>query len=368
MPSDAPAHSASGPSIAVTVQNTHGEEITLEVEADCTVYGLKCRVAEAWQVPPCCQRLTHPSQEKLLQDEKATLAEQEPTDDKLTLAMAVSSDDVFKCLENEDCAIRRMAVQTLGQVAHKDFGKAMSALGNCLHDPEWEVRRAAVELLGQVAPRGDEGAIGAALAHFQDRSVSVKQASVLALAQLVKPPNQGGDIRIIDVIIPMLEDRDDGVRRAVAEVLHEMVGRGNKEVVEAVTALLSHWSVLVQRAAIETLAYVGEKGDAQLIEKIGSFLVQEPGLVRVAAVLSIGQLTQGEKDTVGMVLSALEDPDERVQAAAAFVLREAGLADSMGGDILGDMRLDKAPQDMDRCGLREGPGETKAVMRRTASA
>lgn len=350
----------SGPGINVAVQNANGELLELEAEPNCTIFGLKCRVAECWQVPPCCQRLAPEDAAKPLEDD-ATLAEQQEdsADSQVKLIMAVSSEEVFKCLEDEDCSIRRMAVQTLGQVAHKDFGKAMEALGTRLNDPEWEVRRAAVELLGQVAPRGDEGAVGVAKAHLQDRSVSVKQVSILTLAQL----SAEGDADVINELIPMLEDKDDGVRRAVAEALSELAPPGDVHVIEVVSGLLDHWSVLVKRAAIETLARVGEKGDVRLIEKFGSFLGQEPGLIRVAAVLGIGQLSTGEKLSVSLVMACLEDPDERVQAAAAFVLREAGL--SLPDES--DPRMDKAPQGREQS-LRDGPGASKASMRRTASA
>lgn len=353
--------SASGPSIAIAVKNANGELLEVEAEGDCTVYGLKCRVAESWQVPPSCQRLTYEDAELLSNSAHLAELKDDPSvgSGALKIKMAVVSEEVFKCLDDEDCAIRRMAVQTLGQVAHKDFAKAMSALARQLHDPEWEVRKAAIELLGQVAPKGDEGALGAALAHLQDRSVSVKQVSILTLAQLA----EAGDARVVDAIIPMLEDRDDGVRQAVGEALANLIARGTAGVVETVSSLLGHWSVLVKRAAIETLGRIGEKGDARLIEKIGAFLGQEPGLIRVAAVLAIGELAKGEKQAVGMVFAALEDPDERVQAAAAFILREAGL-----GELLeSDTKDGKAAQSLDQRGQREGPGGSKALMKRSAS-
>ena len=69
----------------------------------------------------------------------------------------------------------------------------------------------------------------------------------------------------------------------------------------------------------------GLQGDEEVLAVMGSFMRQESGLLRVAAVLAIGYLGQGAKIATTIAMAALDDPDERVQAAAAHVLRESGL-------------------------------------------
>lgn len=368
MASDArdPRGGSGGASIPVAVRNVNGELLELEAEPDCTVYGLKCRIAEYWQVAPTCQKLTHKTEALKDSSPLVELWEDPQRGDALTLTLGIMHEEVYKCIELEDPAMRRMGIQTLGQIAHKDFERAMVALAQGLNDPDWEVRRAAVDMLGEVAPRGDENAIGACQAHLEDRSVSVRHASILALGQL----SPKGDANTIKVIADLLEDRDDGVRRAVAEALSELAPRGHPVTMELVTERLEHWSVLVRRAAIETLARVAEKGDEKVIVTIADFLRQEPGLLRVAAVFAIGQLGQGGKAATSIAMAALEDPDERVQAAAAQVLREAGLAPLDGPSTKGksDMAPSSVPEHRQREELLKEPlGDSTVPIRRTAS-
>jgi HEAT repeat protein len=235
------------------------------------------------------------------------LIEQEPFGgircDAAALSVAV------RAASDPDAAVRRMAVEILGEVGDPDV---RAVLERALADVDPVVRAAALRGLARVAPLsvagGPELATLTALLHDD-------HATVRLAALELWPATTGADDEV--ALRPLLVDPDARVRaRAAARLLHS---RRREEARETLLAMAESTKADWRAEAIRAFG----SADGGLAIAAAALDDPEP-LVRRAAV---SVLAARDGDTApGVLVGALGDPDPGIRADAVEALVQTGPA------------------------------------------
>ncbi len=113
---------------------------------------------------------------------------------------------LVKLLDDPSDIIRRMAVETLGRLQDP---RAYKHVLNCLKDDDWWVRERAIEAIGNIAK---EKAIPIISPFLKD--ADMKWVTLEALARIK-------DTKVVEQIIPLVEDEDADIRMQVLTMLKE---------------------------------------------------------------------------------------------------------------------------------------------------
>jgi len=204
----------------ITVQRLTGGWLEVDLDLKQSVCVLKRHISDSWMVPPVCQKLivgTH-----VLDDSQQLASFYNQSSASLAVTMVVSLDMVHQHLNSTDPFVRCCALT------------ALSELSPALH----------ADVLTLV------------MAYMQDPSAFVRQAATRAVQHVAK-----ADDGIVDLLCARLVDYDGRVRTTAANVLGDVVDRGNEYAVAAVRAhLLVNNNVEVQLSLLEGLTHVAKKG------------------------------------------------------------------------------------------------------------
>jgi len=251
---------------------------------------------------------------------------------------------VADALHDPEAAVRLAAAETLGEMRSP---AALTPLLLALQDTDAEVRAAAARALGwlqepaavphllRALREAHEGmrraaadglaalgapAVPALIPLLEDRDPAMRRAIAAVLARL-------RDVRAVPALVAALQDRDEGVRAAAAAALAAV----GPPAVEALLAQAQAGDALQRRLAAEIL---GEVDDGQGRRWLEAALADRDAGVREQAAAALGK--QREVAAIPALLQALKDPEERVRARATGAL--AGIGLPAVGPLIGALR------------------------------
>ncbi len=239
---------------------------------------------------------------------------------------------------SEDWLTRRRAIIDL---SHEQDATLYKTFVKALTDPVSEVRHAAIIALERL---GDKRAVAllAKPKFLQSPDMNIRLATVKALGRL-------GDMRIIDHIIPLIDDEEWLVRNEVISVLQEkiqkivemsdpstarilirMLGIEENSIVKMATKGLIeiHRSIrhllfdalksVKEGVRCQTAFILGEARDREAIGPLVQALKDESPKVRSQVALALGKI--GDKKTIPDLLAALYDFNDQVRKAIVQAL------------------------------------------------
>ncbi len=175
---------------------------------------------------------------------------------------------LIEALSNPDRGVRRFAANMLGK---RKTVQALRPLMICLLDEDWQVRKCAASALGSI---NDSRCADALISAMNDENIWVRYASAIAVGKigvekarpaLIKSLRQDtGLVRIaaiegllmkndpglVALLVPLVTDSDDDVRKVVAETLGRI---GNEQSMAILEEMLADSSPKVSHAAIRAL-------------------------------------------------------------------------------------------------------------------
>ncbi len=197
-------------------------------------------------------------------------------------------------------------VQRVTTVALIKIGEGtVSALLDALIGKDQLARKWAAEALGSI---GDASVAQQLIARLNDPNIEVQRAVVTALGDLKSK-------RAIEPLIKVLESDNIELARAATEALGQI--RSNVAI-DPLVAALSSFSEDVRSAAAQALAHIGSDAVPPLLDELGT----ADRDLRLYIVEVLGNI--GDDRARRALTKALQNPDERVVAAAAIALGKLG--------------------------------------------
>lgn len=307
-----------------------GECLELDVVPQTTVLGLKERLAEAWRVPPSCQKLISGTAVLCNSQVVATLC---GAPAQICITMLVSLDEVMRKLEKPSHG-RQSALATLAKLGPRGGDVGLQVVGACLQDADPEVRRMAADASVHVAQVGDEPMLEALRARLLDTDVRVRSAALRSLARVAPR----GDARALHECARHLEDEDKSMREAALEALAESADPG-QEVLCEVCGRLGDSDAGVRGAAVKALFRLDDDAAATLER----WLEHEDPDVRCGLLRALGEFApragaNARRVALALVTGAAKDPDEgvrlRAREAAAWLVNRPPPAEALWGRAL----------------------------------
>ncbi|CAE8684146.1 unnamed protein product, partial [Polarella glacialis] len=202
---------------------------------------------------------------------------------------------------------------------------------------DWEARRKALEKLGRLqGARGQARAVALAVSHLTDEDCLVRRAAVSAgvrlVAPLPDPDNEGrfleasdgereGAASLLQQVLPMLEDQDDGVRRVALGAVGELACSGDSDLLGMLRKHLSDFDDDVRAAAAAAVGRLALRGDTQSLDAVMPLLEDDDESVRKAAVRAVARIARPSDEAAIAKLTQVargdEDDDVRRKAASA---------------------------------------------------
>lgn len=205
---------------------------------------------------------------------------------------------VDKLLDNEDHYIRRITVETLGELGDP---QAVEYLMQSLKDTDWYVQIKAADALVKIGKPTVEWLILA----LEDTNRGVRRRAVEALGKI-------GDLKAVEPLILMLKDKDDDVRMEAADALGRL---RDLQAVEPLILSLDDNERGVRSRAADAL---GKLGDTQAVEPLILTLKDPSRGVRIKTVWALGEI--GDLRAVMPLTHTISDQnwDVRMEAARAL--------------------------------------------------
>ncbi len=136
----------------------------------------------------------------------------------------------------------------------------------------------------------------------------------------------------VDAVIVGLKDSDRRVTWAAA-ISAEYMGPAAKAAVPALVDLLAGTDASTRRAAAVALATIGPTDNATVGPALAAATANGGPHTRWAAVWAIGELGLNEPATLDAIISALDDKDDDIRAAAANARTKIRLTDRFGAEM-----------------------------------
>eukprot|EP00933_Yihiella_yeosuensis_P080379 TRINITY_DN9378_c2_g1_i1.p1 TRINITY_DN9378_c2_g1~~TRINITY_DN9378_c2_g1_i1.p1 ORF type:complete len:394 (+),score=100.94 TRINITY_DN9378_c2_g1_i1:64-1182(+) len=324
---------ASGAMVTVSVHNTAGEKLALELDSGKDVRCLKEELASRWCIPCRCQTLLLGTSLLCDADSIAKCASGE-------VSLVVSVEEVIQDLDmadiEKDAAKRQEALATLAKLGPRAEGKAFEAILPCLAHQEAKVRGAALDAIAEISTNGDEKSLSVATPLLHDDDFVVRLKALEALARIVSKVEEDtvrkgsgtGIDEAITAVIEHLKLSDETVRLSALKALSQMVKNGDPKFVAQVVILLEDREALVRSTAVAAMAALANKSHVDAVRAIVArfgYEGDEPDGVRSAAIQALVEL---KGDCKGPVLTALEAclQDERETVRFSAVQAMAKLA------------------------------------------
>lgn len=222
---------------------------------------------------------------------------------------------VAKRLSASEADVRKIALDTLLQIAHRGDQLVVEAVSDRLQDEQPDVRKRAAEVLEGLAERGDERAIKALTARLEDSDWPTREKSIDALQKIA----ERGDQRVTEALtIRLLEEKTGGVRRSATEALEKIAKRGDPSAVAALVGRLTDESWSIRSRAAEALGKIALAGDLAVIEALAARLEEDDhSKVRIFLVKALQALAvKGDPQSIGVVADRVKDIDTRVRYCA----------------------------------------------------
>lgn len=161
------------------------------------------------------------------------------------------------------------------------------------------------------------------LPYLDDDDVSVRRVTVRGLGTI-------GDTQATESLLTLLNDEDISIRRAVIDVLGQL---RDGRAVEPLAALLADADADIRRTAIGAL---GQIGDGRAVEPLAALLADADAGIRWAAIGALGQIGDGQ--AVEPLAVLLTDADAGIRRAAIGALGQIGDGRAVEplGERLGD--------------------------------
>jgi len=221
--------------------------------------------------------------------------------DTLGKISAVAASELIRCryLASIDPDIRRLAVETLGQLGDKN---SIEAVESALSDSHWSVRVAALHVLGKL---GGIKEIPLLVQAVDDPDPMVRKHAILALGNL-------RDISALPVLIQQLTDMEMSKHAFVA-----VLKFGRPVLPWLHRHMLKNYSVDVR---IRLIDLIGKIGDRKSVEPLMELLDDPNPMIRLAAIDSLTFCFDG------VLLKRLtdikrKDTDAEVQKRADLALK-----------------------------------------------
>jgi len=221
----------------------------------------------------------------------------------------------------DDWHQRREAIIELGY--HKGTFKEQSFVLNVLmeqlRDPMPEIIQAAAISLGRLGTfEAIEELSRPRVLNSSD--MRVRWAAVSALGSL-------GDFRIIDTLVPIIDDSEWLVRNeafnAIKKKVTEIVELGDNRLARILLRMLALEDEEIVELAREGLSQLGARSRDLIIEALAS----QNEAVRSNAVMVLGEMKYSE--SLPYVIGALSDSSRQVRCSAAFTLGEMGHSEAI---------------------------------------
>ena len=298
----------------------------------------------------------------------------------------VYSDQVAKCLDDEEPGVRKAAATALGKLRASSEASALVA---ALRDPDAEVRCEAVRALGQVSTKVVSPHVPKVIALHQDADedvglaavsclVAVGQAKALApFAASAYPTVAKAAVMEIgrcpiarasnaSCLSKSLSHKDTAVRMAAAQACGELGTECTDEHFQALVGIAADRHVKVRRAAVQALGRVGSAGakhlvqffhdsddslrhfaaetlggldDAMAAESAARSLTEPQAVARQSALLALSKMKVAGPGHAAAVASCLDDTDLATRLAAIQAL--SGLKAEEFAPELGQLKADR---------------------------
>jgi HEAT repeat protein len=248
------------------------------------------------------------------------------------LATALADDDEY---------VRTTAEKALLKVAPFAMGRpevwtpTFQALVGRLKDKRPAVRRAAAMGLWSIGtvPEGAEALTGTALALLSDEDADLRAngAGMLAnVAGVLTPALQPLRDKAVGSLLPLAADKDDRVRRSVADALGQL---GMPEGMEALFGLAQDPVAQVRAAALPALGGMpaNEHESVRRLDVLRAALFEADPVVRTSAANALWSQGVNAADALADLLKALrEDPEANVRAPVVAALGTIGERSAIG--------------------------------------
>mmetsp|Transcript_81796 Transcript_81796/g.240132 ORF Transcript_81796/g.240132 Transcript_81796/m.240132 type:complete len:376 (-) Transcript_81796:63-1190(-) len=222
--------------------------------------------------------------------------------------------------------ILQLAVETLGILAEDGSPEVVATATRLLMHKEGVVRAAAVNALSKVAQSGDQEVAERIQGRLRDSDAYVRRRALDAMLHF-STSHEIGSGKMLDLVLPLLEDEDLDVRQDATLSLGRVAGKGNEKVLNAVVSMLAESDPDVRWGAVCALPHVAEKGNRRAVRALllQVDFAREPWLRR-AALQSLGQLAHGRnRHAHAVARSALCSSDAGVREAATEALEQLGM-------------------------------------------
>jgi len=192
------------------------------VDRECTVRGLKERIAAQVQLPLECQSLIDAGAAVL--DDSSSLFENSPasgqqgTEGELSVTLVKHLQALYDGIAAAHPDDGPKALEMLPQVVSRGDERAVEAVTACLGHARDYMRRAAMCTLPQVAPPGDAGTIAAVRQGLQSTDTPLRIAAVQALPHITSELDES----TLALLTQCKRDRCSLVRFAADEVLRQL--------------------------------------------------------------------------------------------------------------------------------------------------
>jgi hypothetical protein len=174
--------------VRVAVYSLAGLFLEVAVDRECTVRGLKERIAAQVQLPLECQSLIDAGA-AVLDDSSSLLGNlpaigEQATESELSVTLVKHIEVLYDGIAAAHPDEGPKALELLPQVVSRGDERAVEAVTACLGHARDYMRRAAMSTLPRVAPQGDAGAIAAVRQGLQSTDTPLRLAAVQALPRI----------------------------------------------------------------------------------------------------------------------------------------------------------------------------------------
>ncbi len=210
-------------------------------------------------------------------------------------------------LRSDDVLLRKNAALILGNLRARE---SIETLGFALKDEAEEVRKAAVRAISMI---GTEEAVRYLRAALTDESAEIRAIATQSLSYC------GDDTDILNSIIIMTRDPDEGVRASAAKALSRY---RNELSLRTLLGLLRDRNGFVVTQAIESLSLFSQSNDAR--EAVAGMCLSRDSEIRRTAILSLSSF----RDVEDRIKPHLSSGDWATRLAAVQALARIGSQES----------------------------------------
>jgi HEAT repeat protein len=218
-------------------------------------------------------------------------------------------------LKNKDSRVRRLTIQTLGEMRSGAFA-TIPSLVELLSGEDDEEREEIIHALRSI---GDPSAkvLGRLRGIMNDSQLDLRIAAAFALSQLDPSDTEG--VKLLISVISDIKDRS--VRKRTCRFL-EQCGSRARSAIPALMELLKDESF--HQIAFDTLRNLDPKGEKRVLAVLLSLLRSPDVAIRVHALSSIQELGPVAEPAVPGLLTIVKEDNDRIRIpalAALFAIR-----------------------------------------------